>query len=114
MDRVRASSVMQRSRVNIDGIMRSARNKQGLEHLDQIRFAVLEADGEITIIPRQHQAKRYRGVRHVSLEEGTAGWGTWIRTKIDGVRVRSSTIELFPKRWPGNAVAVAYRVRCAF
>jgi len=88
MDRVRASSVMQRSRVNIDGIMRSARNKQGLEHLDQIRFAVLEADGEITIIPRQHQAKRYRGVRHVSLEEGTAGWGTWIRTKIDGVRVR--------------------------
>ena len=25
------------------------------------------------------------------------GWGTWIRTKIDGVRVRSSTVELFPK-----------------
>jgi hypothetical protein len=24
------------------------------------------------------------------------GWGTWIRTKIDGVRVRSSTVELFP------------------
>ena len=24
------------------------------------------------------------------------GWGTWIRTKIDGVRVRCSTIELFP------------------
>ena len=81
MDRVRASSVMQRSRVNIDGIMRSARNKQGLEHLDQIRFAVLEADGEITIIPRQYQAKRYRGVRHVSLEEGRAGWGTWTLTR---------------------------------
>ncbi len=82
MDRVRASSVMQRSRVNIDGIMRSARNKQGLEHLDQIRFAVLEAGGEITIIPRQYQAKRrYRGVRHVSLEEGRAGWGTWTLTR---------------------------------
>ena len=26
------------------------------------------------------------------------GWGTWIRTKIDGVRVRSSTVELSPKR----------------
>lgn len=25
-----------------------------------------------------------------------SGWGTWIRTKIDGVRVRCSTIELFP------------------
>jgi hypothetical protein len=24
------------------------------------------------------------------------GWGTWIRTKIDGVRVRSSTVELSP------------------
>ena len=24
------------------------------------------------------------------------GWGTWIRTKINGVRVRCSTIELCP------------------
>jgi hypothetical protein len=24
------------------------------------------------------------------------GWGTWIRTKILGVRVRCSTVELFP------------------
>ena len=26
------------------------------------------------------------------------GWGTWIRTKINGVRVRCSTIELSPNR----------------
>lgn len=26
------------------------------------------------------------------------GWGTWIRTKINGVRVRRSTVELFPSR----------------
>ena len=26
------------------------------------------------------------------------GWGTWIRTKINGVRVRCSTVELSPKR----------------
>ena len=25
------------------------------------------------------------------------GWGTWIRTKIDRVRVGSSTVELSPK-----------------
>jgi hypothetical protein len=25
------------------------------------------------------------------------GWGTWIRTKTNGVRVRCSTIKLFPK-----------------
>ena len=29
---------------------------------------------------------------------GRSGWGTWIRTKIDGVRVRCSTVELFPSR----------------
>ncbi len=29
---------------------------------------------------------------------GRIGWGTWIRTKINGVRVRRSTIELFPNR----------------
>ncbi len=26
------------------------------------------------------------------------GWGTWIRTKINGVRVRCSTIKLFPSK----------------
>ena len=26
------------------------------------------------------------------------GWGTWIRTKIDGVRVRCSTVELSPSK----------------
>lgn len=30
--------------------------------------------------------------------EGRIGWGTWIRTKINGVRVRRSTVELFPSR----------------
>ena len=28
--------------------------------------------------------------------EKKSGWGTWIRTKINGVRVRRSTVELFP------------------
>lgn len=27
---------------------------------------------------------------------GLFGWGTWIRTKINGVRVRCSTVELSP------------------
>lgn len=30
---------------------RQAREKQGLERLDQVRFAVLETTGEISIIP---------------------------------------------------------------
>ena len=58
----------------------------------------------------------------------SSGWGTWIRTKINGVRVRCSTIELFPNRsrvpgergfGPGPSIegepqinrAAAYKVR---
>ena len=26
------------------------------------------------------------------------GWGTWIRTRTDGVRVRCSAVKLFPSR----------------
>jgi hypothetical protein len=32
-------------------------------------------------------------------ETRLAGWGTWIRTMIDGVRVRCSTVEVSPTRW---------------
>jgi hypothetical protein len=41
------------------------------------------------------KAPEYKGFSDFNgLKE--VGWGTWIRTKIDGVRVRSSTVELFP------------------
>ena len=48
-----------------------------------------------------------------------AGWGTWIRTKIDGVRVRSSTVELFPKGrggavvTPGREAVRAFGAACS-
>jgi uncharacterized membrane protein YcaP (DUF421 family) len=44
---------LKRSRIDVDDIMQAAREKQGLERLDQIKFAVLEAGGEITIVPKQ-------------------------------------------------------------
>ena len=31
-----------------------------------------------------------------------SGWGTWIRTKTSGVRVRCSTLKLFPSRKPAR------------
>ncbi|MDX1106928.1 DUF421 domain-containing protein [Sinorhizobium medicae] len=40
------------ARINIDDILVAAREQQGLARLDQIKFAVLEADGGISIIPR--------------------------------------------------------------
>ncbi len=32
----------------------------------------------------------------IQIKKFEVGWETWIRTKINGVRVRCSTIELFP------------------
>jgi uncharacterized membrane protein YcaP (DUF421 family) len=43
---------MRRSRVDRGDILEAARELQGLERLDQIRYAVLERDGHISIVPR--------------------------------------------------------------
>jgi uncharacterized membrane protein YcaP (DUF421 family) len=46
---------MDKVRVGEDDILEAARACQGLERLDQIKYAVLERNGEITIIPRSRQ-----------------------------------------------------------
>lgn len=43
---------MQRARVGADDILEAARKLQGLERLDQIKYAVLERNGGITVIPK--------------------------------------------------------------
>ena len=43
---------MSKSRVEEDDIMEAARSKHGLEKLEQIKYAVLERDGSISIIPK--------------------------------------------------------------
>jgi uncharacterized membrane protein YcaP (DUF421 family) len=43
---------MRRSRVGVDDILEAARELRGLERLEQIRYAVLERDGRISIVPR--------------------------------------------------------------
>ena len=42
---------MNRARVDEGDIMQAAREQQGLERLDQIKYAVLERSGGITVIP---------------------------------------------------------------
>lgn len=42
-----------RAGIDEDDILLSARSTQGLERLDQIKFAILEKNGKISIIPRQ-------------------------------------------------------------
>ncbi len=43
---------MDLERVDLDDILEAARRWRGLERVDQIKFAVLERDGNITIVPR--------------------------------------------------------------
>lgn len=47
---------IRKSRVTLDDISVAAREQHGLERLDQIRFAVLEADGDLSIIPESSAA----------------------------------------------------------
>ena len=41
-----------RERISEDEVMEAARELQGLERLEQVRYAILERNGHITIIPR--------------------------------------------------------------
>ena len=44
---------MQKARVDEDDVLDAARELHGLERMDQIRHAILERDGQISIIPRR-------------------------------------------------------------
>lgn len=44
---------MKKARVELDDILEAARRMQGLESLEQVKYAVLEKDGKISIIPNQ-------------------------------------------------------------
>jgi uncharacterized membrane protein YcaP (DUF421 family) len=55
---------MERARVDESDVLVAARERQGLERLDQIRYAVLERTGEISIIPKRQPAdQRHPGLR---------------------------------------------------
>ena len=43
---------MNRERVDENDILEAAREQQGLESLDQIKFAVLERGGKVTVVPK--------------------------------------------------------------
>jgi uncharacterized membrane protein YcaP (DUF421 family) len=46
---------MKKARIDEDDILSSARESQGLERLEQIKYAVLETQGRISIIPMQRK-----------------------------------------------------------
>jgi uncharacterized membrane protein YcaP (DUF421 family) len=44
---------LKRTRVDVDDIMSAARIKHGVQRLDEVRYAVLETTGEISIVPKR-------------------------------------------------------------
>jgi uncharacterized membrane protein YcaP (DUF421 family) len=48
---------MDKTKVDEEDIMQAARLNFGLEHIDEIKYAVLEKDGTITIIPYNRSIK---------------------------------------------------------
>ncbi len=44
---------MKKSRIDESDIMEAARELQGLKNMEQIKYAILEKDGKITIVPRE-------------------------------------------------------------
>jgi len=46
---------MDKARVDEDDILESARELQGIERMDQIKHAVLERSGHVTVIPKGQQ-----------------------------------------------------------
>jgi uncharacterized membrane protein YcaP (DUF421 family) len=42
---------LERARVDEEDVLSAAREMQGLERMEQVRFAVLEANGRITVVP---------------------------------------------------------------
>jgi uncharacterized membrane protein YcaP (DUF421 family) len=50
------SGRLRRARLTEDEILEAARRTHGLERMDEIKFAILEASGHISIIPRRKTA----------------------------------------------------------
>lgn len=46
---------MRKAGISSDDIISSARTGQGIERIDQIKFAILEKNGKIAVIPRDNQ-----------------------------------------------------------
>ncbi len=48
---------MRRARVDVSDVLEAGRELQGLERLDQIKFAILEVSGRITIVPQSGEPR---------------------------------------------------------
>ena len=55
-----------RSGVDLDDVLTAARRSQGLERIEQIKYAVLERNGELSIIPAEPETGEDQDTRHAA------------------------------------------------
>ena len=65
LNRFGSTELKRRARIDEDDVLSAARQLQGLERMEQIRFAVLETSGQITIVPRRDEPPRPVAARPV-------------------------------------------------
>jgi len=55
-----------RSGVDLDDVLTAARRSQGLERIEQIKYAVLERNGELSIIPAEQETGEDQDTQHAA------------------------------------------------
>jgi uncharacterized membrane protein YcaP (DUF421 family) len=55
-----------RSGVDLDDVLTAARRSQGLERIEQIKYAVLERNGDLSIIPAEQETGEDQDTRHAA------------------------------------------------
>lgn len=73
-----------------------------------------DALAHLAVSDERRAGSRRRQISRTYVDEKGGGWGTWIRTRTNGVRVRSSTVKLSPTVTPHAASSGAFRgdTRC--
>ncbi|WP_298177517.1 YetF domain-containing protein, partial [Saccharomonospora sp.] len=61
---------MRKEHININDVLLAARKQQGLLHLTQIEYAILESSGGISIIPASEATQQDRVDRTTSSPDG--------------------------------------------
>ena len=46
---------MRRERIDEEDIMNAARGQEGLERLEQVKYAVVERNGDVTVVPKERE-----------------------------------------------------------
>lgn len=57
---------LDRSGVDLDDVLTAARRSHGLERLEQIKYAVLERNGDLSIIPWEQETREDRDTRRAA------------------------------------------------